>query len=120
MTRERDQVDEIAVVAAERRLDDLAAQHPELRGPSSAANVDAWIEALEHDERGHTPMAKEDTEQVAFRFPRALLARVDRHVERMNREHPGLGASRADAVRTLLTRALDEVERGDDRKRSGR
>ncbi|HEX7840712.1 MAG TPA: hypothetical protein VF469_24715 [Kofleriaceae bacterium] len=35
---------------------------------------------------------------------------LDRHVERMTKEHPGLDFSRADAVRSLLTRALDEIE----------
>lgn len=28
----------------------------------------------------------------------------------MTKEHPGLDFSRADAVRSLLTRALDEIE----------
>jgi len=57
-----------------------------------------------------TDMAKEPTTQVAFRLPDSLIARLDRHVERMTKEHPGLDFSRADAVRSLLTRALDEIE----------
>jgi hypothetical protein len=39
-----------------------------------------------------------------------LIARLDRHVERMGQEHPGLDFTRADAVRSLLTRALDQIE----------
>lgn len=55
-------------------------------------------------------MAKEPTTQVAFRLPDSLLERLDRHVKRMDAENPGLEFSRADAVRSLLTRALDTVE----------
>jgi hypothetical protein len=43
-------------------------------------------------------------------LPDSLIARLDRHVERMTKEHPGLDFSRADAVRSLLTRALDQIE----------
>jgi hypothetical protein len=39
-----------------------------------------------------------------------LIARLDRHVERMSQEHPGLDFTRVDAVRLLLTRALDQIE----------
>ena len=63
-------------------------------------------------------MAKEHTTQVAFRLPDSLIARLDRHTERMTKEHPGLDFSRADAVRSLLTRALDQVE--GDKKRGGK
>jgi len=42
-----------------------------------------------------------------------LIARLDCHTERMTKDHPGLDFSRADAVRCLLTRALDEVEGAD-------
>lgn len=55
-------------------------------------------------------MAREKTTQVAFRLPDSLLQRLDRHVERMNSENPGLEFSRADAARSLLTRSLDAVE----------
>ena len=50
------------------------------------------------------------TTQVAFRLPDPLLARLDAHVKRMNAENPGLEFSRADAVRSLLTRSLDALE----------
>jgi hypothetical protein len=43
-------------------------------------------------------------------LPDSLIARLDRHVERMTKEHPGLDFTHADAVRSLLTRALDQIE----------
>jgi Arc/MetJ-type ribon-helix-helix transcriptional regulator len=55
-------------------------------------------------------MSKDPTTQVAFRLPDSLIARLDRHVERMGKAHPGLDFSRADAVRSLRTRTLDEIE----------
>jgi predicted DNA-binding protein len=61
---------------------------------------------------------KESTTQVAFRLPDSLIARLDRHAERLSKEHPGLEFTRVDAVRTLLTVALDEVEASDKRKGS--
>lgn len=54
--------------------------------------------------------SSEATTQVAFRLPESLLKRLDRHAERLSQEHPGLTFTRVDALRTLLTRALDEVE----------
>jgi len=102
-------VDEVAVAASMRRLDELAKKHPELLGPRGPDNVSAWMETLEALEEG-SDMAKEPTTQVAFRLPDNLIARLDRHVERMGKEHPGLDFTRADAVRSLLTRALDQIE----------
>jgi hypothetical protein len=102
-------IDEVAAAAALRRLDATIAKYPELVGPSGPDNVNAWIETLEALEEG-SEMAKEPTTQVAFRLPDSLIARLDRHVERMTKEHPGLDFSRADAVRSLLTRALDQIE----------
>jgi hypothetical protein len=65
---------------------------------------------LDHSTATTAAMAKEPTTQVAFRLPDSLITRLDRHVERMTKEHPGLDFSRADAVRSLLTRALDQIE----------
>jgi hypothetical protein len=61
---------------------------------------------------------KESTTQVAFRLPDSLIARLDRHAERLSKEHPGLEFTRVDAVRTLLTVALDEAEAAEKRKGS--
>lgn len=49
----------------------------------------------------------EPTQQVAFRLPAPLVARLDAHAAKMSAEQPGMTFTRADAVRTLLTRALD-------------
>lgn len=51
-----------------------------------------------------------DTTQRAIRLPVALLERIERHAERMRRRNPGLSITVADAIRTLLTTALDREE----------
>ena len=48
---------------------------------------------------------------TAFRLPPELLTRVDAYAERLQRDTPWATVTRADAVRALLTRALDAVER---------
>lgn len=60
----------------------------------------------------HSMMPKEPTTQVAFRLSDRLIARVDRHAKRLGKAERGVEFSRADAVRDLLTRALDVVEAG--------
>lgn len=57
------------------------------------------------------------TKQVAFRLDEDLLDRVDAYADRMTRETPGVQFSRVDAVRFLLTHALDELDKGSARKR---
>jgi hypothetical protein len=54
---------------------------------------------------------KESTTQVAFRLSDRLLARIDRHAKRLSKAERGVVYTRADAVRDLLTRALDIAER---------
>ncbi len=102
MTRGNDDddqpIDEVGLAAARRRLEALVAKYPELVGPTGPDNVNAWIETLRSIEE--TDMAKEPTTQVAFRLPDSLIARLDRHVERMTKEHPGLDFTRVDAVRS--------------------
>lgn len=44
---------------------------------------------------------------VPFRIPAELVRRLDRHAQRLNKETPGLTLTRADALRLLLTQALD-------------
>lgn len=56
---------------------------------------------------------KEPTTQVAFRLATRLIERIDRHVERMARENPGVEFTRVDAVRVLLSRALEAAEAAD-------
>lgn len=55
-------------------------------------------------------MPKEPTTQVAFRLSDRLLARVDRHAKRMSKLDRGVEYTRVDAVRALLTQALDTIE----------
>ena len=55
-------------------------------------------------------MPKAETISVAFRFSHELVARLDRHAERMSKDNPGIEFTRADAARVLLTRALDQAE----------
>jgi predicted DNA-binding protein len=46
---------------------------------------------------------------TAFRLEEALLKRLDKYAERLSKG-TGLPVNRADVVRLLLTRGLDEVE----------
>jgi len=57
-----------------------------------------------------TRVPHEPTTQVAFRLADRMLARIDRHAKRMGKDRPGLTFTRADAVRDLLTQALESVE----------
>ncbi len=61
-----------------------------------------------------------DTQQLAFRFSSALIARIDAHVERLRAEAPWSNPNRAMAVRLLVTAALDAAEKAQTprRKRS--
>jgi hypothetical protein len=63
---------------------------------------------------------KEETVQVAFRLPKGMVERIDAHAARLTGSHPGLEFVRVDAVRSLLARALDDVEGEPDTKRRGR
>lgn len=74
----------------------------------SLANTTTEVHDMVRKKTGQT-----ESEQVAFRFPRELIERIDRHVERMAGAFPGLEISRADAVRSLLTAALDSAEAGE-------
>ena len=52
------------------------------------------------------------TIQVAFRLEPELVARLDKHAERMTQAMPGLTFSRVDALKALVVPALDAAERG--------
>jgi hypothetical protein len=56
-------------------------------------------------------------EQVAFRLPSELVARVDAYAEAIAATVPGVRITRADAVRALLTKALDEHDDRGKRRR---
>ena len=48
------------------------------------------------------------TKQVTIRLPEDLIELIDKHAVRMRSRTPGMRVSRSDAVRVLLTRALEE------------
>jgi hypothetical protein len=50
---------------------------------------------------------------IPFRLPDTLVKRLDKHAERLRLKHPGFEANRADALRLLLTEALDREEARD-------
>jgi hypothetical protein len=47
--------------------------------------------------------------QLVVRLPGALVRRVDQFAARLRAELPGTRFARAEAVRVLLTRALDQA-----------
>ena len=51
------------------------------------------------------------TKQVAFRLDEKLLRRLDAYAKKMSQAAPGLEFSRVDAVRFLLTHALNDLEK---------
>lgn len=55
-------------------------------------------------------MTNEATRQCAFRLPESLVQRVEAYRDAMSNDHPGVKYTLADAVRALLTRALDSEE----------
>lgn len=57
--------------------------------------------------RGRKAMA-ERTIQVAFRLPSELIETLDAYVSDLRKRTPGLSVTRADAVRILLARGLDQ------------
>ena len=52
--------------------------------------------------------ARGNDSQLVVRLPTALVQRVDQFAERMRAELPGTRFARAEAVRVLLTRALNQ------------
>ncbi len=56
------------------------------------------------------PRKRPPTQQTAFRLSSALIAKLDRIADRLTEERPGLAVTRADVVRMLLTRAVEEEE----------
>lgn len=48
--------------------------------------------------------------QIMVRLPATILNRIDQHAERVRQRMPGVGVTRAGAVRSLLLVALASVE----------
>lgn len=76
------------------------------------------VRPIEAEELGELLMAKskgDEAQLVAFRLKSDLLERLDQHAVRMEQTNPGLTFSRSDAVRVLLTAALEQAEKRDKR-----
>ncbi len=99
----RTKVNFLKVREARGTLRTLARSHPELVGRSSPENERAWRKTLSENGMGKTV-------QVAFRLDEELVKRLDKYAKQMERDMPGFNVSRADAVRILLTRGLDNAE----------
>lgn len=56
------------------------------------------------------PAAIGNDSQLVVRLPTALVSRVDAFAEHMRAELPGTRFARAEAVRVLLSRALDQLK----------
>ena len=104
MTESRRPVDLEVVRLARANLRTLVTNHPELGGPSGTANRAGWVETLREIDMS------ENDEQIVVRLPKPLVERVDAHVERLKKAQPGLRVTRSDAVRMLLSLALDGAE----------
>lgn len=48
--------------------------------------------------------------QLAIRLPAAIVARIERHAERLRQRFPGVSVTRTDAIRALLVDALDRAD----------
>jgi len=48
--------------------------------------------------------------QVAFRLPADLVDRIDEKAHALRKQTPGMRVTRADVVRSILVRGLDESE----------
>jgi hypothetical protein len=107
----RRSIDLRGVREARRRLRELAKAHPELTGPSSAANRAAWEAQLSEAEVANTT-------QYTFRLPDDLIARLDAYAKRLADEMR-ITVTRADVVKQILLRGLDamEAQAGGKRKR---
>jgi hypothetical protein len=86
------------------RLDALLTAHPELRAPAAQARLSAWLA-----QESRQVMTKHTGKQIFVRLSDDLVAELDRYVEVLAREQPGLNPSRSDAIRVLLHKGLATV-----------
>jgi Arc/MetJ-type ribon-helix-helix transcriptional regulator len=87
------------------RLDALLAAHPELRAPAAQARLSAWLA-----QESRQVMTKHTGKQIFVRLSEDLVAELDRYVEVLAREQPGLNPSRSDAIRVLLHKGLATIQ----------
>lgn len=82
------------------RLDAVATARPEV---FEGRDEQAWAQAL----KGSEAMGQATSWQAAVRFPLDLVGRIDTFREAVAAANPGMKVSRSDAIRLLVTRALD-------------
>jgi hypothetical protein len=99
----RKSIDLGQVKAARKTLKEIASEHPGLLGERGPENVQGWESTLSENEMAKTTL-------VAFRLENELLKRIDAYAKQLESEKPGLKLARADAVRVLLLRGLEELE----------
>jgi hypothetical protein len=99
--------------AARRKLKEIATEHPGLPGEKGPENVQGWESTLAENEMAKTTL-------VAFRLDHELLKRIDAFAKRLEEQTPGIKLARADAVRAILLRGLEELENegGSGKKRA--
>jgi len=56
------------------------------------------------------------TQQTAFRLPVTLLKRLDAYTDSLRADQPGMIIARADAVRLLLTKAMDDLDTKEEKR----
>jgi len=96
-------VDMVAVREIRTRLDEIAAEHPEA---FQGRSINGWrgiLEQLESDD-----MAKKT--KLMLRLDQEMIDRLDDHVERLRRLHPGLDVTRSSAIRNMLHSGLERAE----------
>jgi hypothetical protein len=77
-----------------------------------AISIGRDSEATVQSKRGARPPQRTggNDRQIVVRLPAALVARVDRFADQLRAELPGTRFARSEAVRVLLTRALDQAK----------
>lgn len=94
---------DLAAVARERiALAAVVATYPELLTPAANERTAAWLESETTMAKKLDDTAEGETQQLAVRLPANLLAVLDTEVTRLNALAPGLGLTRAHALRGIL------------------
>lgn len=101
--------DPVAIREALERLDQIAAEHPELI-TQEPETVSAWVQTLkESDDMTARPKeAQEDTVAVNIRLPIAMMERIDAVAQEMQTD--GLYLSKSQVIRFLLDKGIKAQE----------
>ena len=65
-------------------------------------------------------MARKAKQQVAFRLPTDMLARIDRVMRQLQAENPGVDVTRTYAARVIIDAGLAQFEQRRSKSRSKR